>query len=41
VRESLARLAATPFLLRKESLRGFVYDVGTGELREVTAAAPA
>jgi carbonic anhydrase len=35
VRQSLARVAASPFLLRKDRVRGFVYDVETGRLREV------
>ncbi len=34
VRQSLARIGATPFLPNK-SARGFVYDVTTGDLREV------
>jgi carbonic anhydrase len=37
VRQSLARVRASPFIPRKESLRGFVYDVGSGRLREVPA----
>jgi carbonic anhydrase len=36
VRQSLARIAASPFIPRKGSLRGFVYEVETGRLREVT-----
>ena len=35
VRDSIARLKASPFIRRKDSIRGFVYDVKTGELREV------
>ena len=35
VRQSMARIKASPFIPRKESVRGFVYDVKTGELREV------
>ena len=35
VRESLARIAASPFIPHKDSVRGFVYDVDTGRLREV------
>jgi carbonic anhydrase len=35
VRQSLARIQASPFIPRKESVRGFVYDVHTGGLREV------
>jgi carbonic anhydrase len=36
VRQSIARIKASPFIPRKESVRGFVYDVETGRLREVT-----
>ncbi len=36
VRESVAQLKANPFIPRKESIRGFVYDVETGKLREVS-----
>ena len=35
VRDSVALLKASPFIPRKDSIRGFVYDVKTGELREV------
>ena len=35
VRQSMARIKASPFIPRKESVRGFVYDVKTGQLREV------
>jgi carbonic anhydrase len=35
VRQSIARIEASPFVTRKDSIRGFVYDVGTGKLREV------
>jgi carbonic anhydrase len=35
VRQSARRILADPFIPRKESVRGFVYDVRTGELREV------
>lgn len=38
VLQSLARLAACPFLTASE-VRGFVYDVGTGALREIPSAA--
>src|ERR671929_1935635 len=37
VRQSIARLNASPFIPRKDSVRGFVYDVHTGALREVVA----
>jgi carbonic anhydrase len=36
VRQSIARIAASPFIPRKDSIRGFVYEVETGRLREVT-----
>jgi carbonic anhydrase len=35
VRQSIARIHASPFIPRKDSVRGFVYDVHTGALREV------
>ncbi len=35
VRQSMQRLALTPFLPHKEHIRGFVYDVHTGHLHEV------
>jgi len=35
VRQSIARIKASPFIPRKESVRGFVYDVQTGRLDEV------
>lgn len=37
VRQSIARVKADPFVPHKESVRGFVYDVTDGSLREVTA----
>ncbi len=37
VRQSIARIQASPFIPRKDSVRGFVYDVHTGQLREVDA----
>jgi carbonic anhydrase len=36
VRQSIARVKASPFIPHKESVRGFVYEVETGRLREVT-----
>jgi carbonic anhydrase len=36
VRESVTRLRESPFIPRKGSIRGFVYDVETGKLREVS-----
>lgn len=35
VRQSINRVLISPFIPHKESVRGFVYDVKTGELREV------
>ena len=35
VRQSIARIKASPFIPRKDSVRGFVYDVKTGRLSEV------
>jgi carbonic anhydrase len=35
VRQSIARIKASPFIPRKDSVRGFVYQVETGRLREV------
>ena len=35
VRQSRARLMASPFVPHKESVRGFVFDVATGKLNEV------
>jgi carbonic anhydrase len=36
VRQSIARIKASPFIPRKDAVRGFVYDVETGRLREVS-----
>ena len=36
VRQSIARIQHSPFVPNKSSVRGFVYDVETGELREVS-----
>ena len=35
VRQSIARIKASPFIPNKDSVRGFVFDVGTGKLNEV------
>jgi carbonic anhydrase len=35
VRQSIARIQASPFIPHKDSVRGFVYEVETGRLREV------
>ncbi len=36
VRQSIARIQASPFISHKESVRGFIYEVETGRLREVS-----
>ncbi len=36
VRQSIARIQASPFVPHKDAIRGFVYEVETGRLREVT-----
>src|ERR1700761_1327025 len=36
VRQSIARIKASPFIPNKDSVRGFVYEVETGKLREVS-----
>lgn len=36
VRQSLARINASPFIPKKDSVRGFVYEVENGRLREVS-----
>lgn len=36
VRQSIARIEASPFIPHKDGIRGFVYDVQTGALREVS-----
>ena len=36
VRQSVARIKASPFIPKKDSVRGFVYEVETGKLREVS-----
>jgi carbonic anhydrase len=36
VRQSIARIRASPFLPHKDRVRGFVYEVESGRLREVT-----
>ena len=37
VRQSIARIMSSPFVPNKESVRGFVYEVETGRLREITS----
>ena len=36
VRRSIERIKASPFIPRKDGIRGFVYEVETGRLREVS-----
>jgi carbonic anhydrase len=36
VRQSIARIKASPFIPNKDAVRGFVYEVETGRLREVS-----
>ena len=35
VRQSIARIRSSPFIPHTGDVRGFVFDVGTGRLREV------
>jgi carbonic anhydrase len=35
VKQSIARIKASPFIPKTDSVRGFVYEVETGKLREV------
>ncbi len=36
VRQSIARIMASPFIPHKDAIRGFVFDVATGKLNEVS-----
>jgi carbonic anhydrase len=36
VRQSIARIKASPFVPHTDAIRGFVFDVATGKLNEVT-----
>ncbi len=36
VRQSIRRIQASPFIPKRKNVRGFVYEVTTGRLREVT-----
>jgi carbonic anhydrase len=38
VRQSIARIKASPFIPKKDTVRGFVYDVATGRVHEVSPA---
>ncbi|HEY5888534.1 MAG TPA: carbonic anhydrase [Acidimicrobiales bacterium] len=35
VQQSIARIQASPFIPKKDQVRGFVYEVETGKLREI------
>ena len=35
VRQSIARIQASPFIPHKDAVRGFVFDIASGRLREV------
>jgi carbonic anhydrase len=35
VRQSIARIEVSPFIPKKDKVRGFIYEVETGRLREV------
>ena len=35
VRQSIKRIKTSPFIPHKDQVRGFVYDVATGQLNEV------
>ena len=39
VRQSVARIKASPFVPHTDQVRGFVFDVATGRLREVVLSA--
>lgn len=36
IRQSMGRIKASPFIPHKDELRGFVYDVDSGHLREIS-----
>jgi carbonic anhydrase len=36
MRQSIARIKASPFIPHKDAIRGFVFDVATGKLNEVS-----
>ena len=40
VRQSIARIQASPFIPHKDQVRGFVYDVTSGRLNEVGVLTP-
>jgi len=39
VRQSIARIESSPFIPRKDKIRGFVYEVETGRVREIEPVA--
>jgi carbonic anhydrase len=39
VRQSITRITTSPFIPHKHSIRGFIYEVESGRLREVDASA--
>jgi carbonic anhydrase len=39
VRQSIARIKTSPFIPRKDKVRGFIYDVKSGRLNEVAVEA--
>ncbi|MEE8138658.1 MAG: carbonic anhydrase [Thermoanaerobaculia bacterium] len=41
IRQSIARIEASPFTPHKDQLRGYIFDVETGRLREVERSAAA
>ncbi len=41
VRQSIARIKASPFIPRKDKVRGLFYDVTSGRLNEVAVEAAA
>lgn len=38
LRQSMRRIHTSPFIPHRDNVRGFVYEVETGRLREVTLA---
>src|SRR3981081_2420221 len=40
VRQTIARIKSSPFIPKKDKIRGFVYDVKTGRLDEVAERVP-
>ncbi len=40
VRQTIARLQSSPFIPHRDSIRGFIFEVGTGRMREVDYSPP-